>query len=83
MAQDLKYGRVTLEHTPDSMADDEPVFVLRAQDALAQGTIARYVNFVRGLEQQPSAEFMAGLIEVQDRFHVWQYDHKDQVKAPD
>lgn len=42
MARDLKYGLIVVER--GSIPDDEPVFVLRAQDALAGETIRFYMK---------------------------------------
>ena len=42
MARDLKYGTVIVER--GTIPDDEPVFVLRAQDALAADTIRYYMK---------------------------------------
>lgn len=42
---DRKYGVVTLERKPD-VPEDEPVFVLRAQDILAPAAVRAYANLV-------------------------------------
>jgi len=41
MPVDPKYGKVSLEKRPD-VPDDEPVFVLRAQDVLASSIVEDY-----------------------------------------
>lgn len=43
MAIDIKYGHVHLEHTPDSMRDDEPVVVFRARDVALPGLLEDYI----------------------------------------
>ena len=40
MAQDNKYGKVTIEH--GNIGEDEPVFVCRAQDVLLPEVLAYY-----------------------------------------
>lgn len=88
MLHDAKYGVVTVENPADSMLDDvvEPVFVLRGQDALALGTLARYLNSastVEDRERRPSAEFIELLSEVIDSFADFAAVHADRVKIPD
>lgn len=45
MAIDGKYGRVTLEHS--TIGDDEPVVVMRAQDALMVDVLIFYKELCR------------------------------------
>jgi hypothetical protein len=44
MAIDLKYGHVTIPGIPD----DEPVFILRAQDKFAEETVRYYGSAAAG-----------------------------------
>jgi hypothetical protein len=45
MAMDLKYGKVTFEK--GAIGEDEPVFVLRAQDACAIHTMEWYRDLAK------------------------------------
>jgi hypothetical protein len=67
MAIDLKYGTVTVESK--SIPDNEPVFVLRAQDALALFAMNAY-------EEAASTaccekKFMAQLAQARIAFREW------------
>ena len=42
MAHNHKYGRITTEK--GTIAEDEPVFIIRARDPLAQAMINSYLN---------------------------------------
>jgi hypothetical protein len=59
--------------------EDEPVFVIRAQDELAVPIIARYRNMaeIAGCD----GEFLSGLDGVQEQFVTWRTDNK--TKVPD
>ncbi len=62
MAEDAKYGRVTVPGIPDN----EPVFVLRAQDALAGAVLEQY------RELRHSAGGVPDSLHVTiRRFHAW------------
>jgi hypothetical protein len=69
--------------------EDEPIFVLRAQDQLSVPTIQRYSLFAARVEptteqEQPfSQEWQDGLVAVIQAFTEWQQEHGDQVKLPD
>jgi len=82
MAQDRKYGKITVEkepHTP--LPDDEPVFLIRAQDLASVSTI----QFYREQAQKAGApeEFLDSLGEVQNDFMKWQRENVNRVKTPD
>lgn len=80
MAFDRKYGRVTLER--GTIADDEPVFVVRAQDALAPALLEHYASMC---EQAGSPErHVRGVVSAAEGFRVWQRTHRTQtpVSAP-
>ena len=67
MGFDLKYGKVTLEKKV--IPDEEPVFVFRAQDALATGVIAHYLGL---LIQQSAPGNMIDLVRQQfENFVLW------------
>lgn len=82
MAKDNKYGNVQIEGIPD----DEPVFVLRAQDKFALPTLFRYKNLVRGIEdedQQRTQEWFDNLDDVLDNFSLFASEFPDKIKLPD
>ncbi|MGA2412675.1 MAG: hypothetical protein ABSG46_20120 [Candidatus Binataceae bacterium] len=71
MANENKYGRITTEK--GSIPEDEPVFLLRAQDVCAVPTMEAYVNEceMRGSPQS----HLDGIDEAIARFEAWQRDH--------
>jgi hypothetical protein len=77
MARDSKYGFVEISGIPD----DEPVFILRAQDQLALSTITYYSETASRLNCP--GEFAEGLDRVHSEFHSWQLKNKERVKMPD
>lgn len=79
MGIDRKYGRVTLEH--GTIADDEPVFVLRAQDALAERVLRHYANLCRDAGSPPKHVF--GIGEAAGEFLNWQREHHTQIPRSD
>jgi hypothetical protein len=93
MAYDMKYGRVTVDgDSVDALAVDtdkakafneseEPVFIIRAQDALAVPAIARYQSLA--IEAELPMEFINALNEVIANFAEWQTDNAEVVKKPD
>lgn len=74
MAIDNKYGRIEIPGIPD----DEPVFVLRAQDALAVPTICHYSSLVRELQRHED-KMLEALRLVLRKFSEW----KSPRKLPD
>ncbi len=68
MPRDVKYGEVVIEHGnfPDP---DEPVFILRAQDVMAIGTLRDYQE--QAFRCGCSNEFNRSLINVLERFKKW------------
>jgi hypothetical protein len=87
MGFDLKYGQVTLENHPESMGEDEPVIVFRAQDKLVVPLLARYENLY--VATQPDGfdadadPFVNAVREQRARFHEWQQANPDKTKLPD
>ena len=71
MAISEKYGEIDIP----KIGKDEPVFILRAQDQLAEGIIEIYN--VLAVSHEPSLK--DGLDEVVSRFRNW----KGQRKIPD
>lgn len=84
MAKDNKYGEVTVQD--DSLMNplngtDEPVFVVRARDTCALGTLEAYAE--EASARGASEEFVESLTSVHDRFSAWQEEHRDEVAIPD
>lgn len=82
MARDNKYGQVDIPGVPD----DEPVFILRAQDDLALHTITRYRNTASSIEDdsaRPNDEWFAGLDQVIEDFGAFRNANPDKIKVPD
>ena len=67
MGTDLKYGKVTTEH--GNIPDDEPVFVLRAQDVVAIPTLQDYHDAAAKLGCHE--RFLTDVREAKVRFHRW------------
>jgi len=63
MAISEKYGKVTIPN----IGDDEPVFILRAQDKLAEPTIEMY----RALVASHGSSLAEDLQKVIDAFRRW------------
>lgn len=90
---DAKYGRVYLDGSviPDSArtdgsGNDEPVFILRAQDDMALHTLTRYRNTMASIEDAdklPSPEWFEGLDAVIASFANYRSANPDLVKVPD
>lgn len=97
MAYDMKYGKVTVDGDLDKLtpeeaeivdervrkfnSSDEPVFILRAQDALSVPALARY--HVLAVESGLPQAFTDGLNGVIDTFVEWQNERPDSVSMPD
>jgi hypothetical protein len=78
MAQEGKYGKITTER--GSIPDDEPVFLLRAQDRLSVQAIEAYMRLCQ-VNGCPSPHLEA-LDEVFLAFVNWQGQHPRRVKIP-
>lgn len=77
MALDSKYGEIHVEKIPD----DEPIFIIRAQDAAA---IDALINYGRVAEVAGATiEFVTGVNQVINDFESWRGRHADRVKTPD
>jgi hypothetical protein len=71
MAISGKYGKLTIPH----VGEEEPVFILRAQDRLAEPAIEMY----RLLAASHSSQVTSALQKEIDRFSKW----KGNKKLPD
>lgn len=72
MATDAKYGKVSITNIPAN----EPVFILRAQDELAELAIRYYARLVQATSN--NVEMVRTINVVIDMFHEW-----DVKKIPD
>jgi hypothetical protein len=84
MALDGKYGEVTLQENFDLSESTEPVFVVRAQDALALQIIRDYrYAYTDAYGEDADEVFTDSLERVYEVFEEWQENNKDKVKQPD
>lgn len=77
MAQDSKYGFIDVPGIPD----DEPIFIIRAQDKSAPQVINQYAEtaIVNGSPSSHAAECRL----VSANMREWQAAHPEVVKAGD
>jgi hypothetical protein len=79
LAQDRKYGKVTLEH--GDIGEDEPVFVFRAQDKLLPAVLAAYESLCA---DAGSPQHHLDLIRSQEAvIRQWQRDHPSRTPNSD
>ncbi len=64
MAKDAKYGDIAI----DGIADDEPIFVLRARDVFAGALLTQYQELRRSAGDEIGAEALQLTI---NRFRAW------------
>jgi hypothetical protein len=84
MALDGKYGEVTLQENFELSESTEPVFVIRAQDALALQSIRDYrYAFTDAYGEDSNKEFTESLERVYEVFEEWQENNPEKVKQPD
>jgi len=62
---------------------DEPIFVLRAQDAAARETIAEYEYLTSHGEYNAGTEFSDGITARLQEFQQWADQNPDKMKTPD
>lgn len=77
MAQDGKYGNIEIP----GIRGDEPVFIIRAQDILAQEAVFEYGALAA--ERGASEEFVESVRRRESEIRDWQQAHPDSVKVPD
>lgn len=83
MSQEPKYttsrvdGRIINRATGAPIPDDEPVFIIRAQDGFAGNALAAYkACFADDADKEK-------VYTVIRRFHAWQFHNRNKVKKPD
>jgi hypothetical protein len=79
MAYDGKYGQVTTER--GNIGDDEPVFVIRAQDKLSAEVIDFYRSLCTAYEAGP--DHIRAVETTWNRFEEWQVNNHSKMKVPD
>jgi hypothetical protein len=79
MARDLKYGQIDIP----GIGGDEPVFIMRAQDALSTKVIRGYKVLAVDTKPPRTDDFIRGIEDVQDAFIEFQLQNPEQVKLPD
>lgn len=84
MALDSKYGEVTLQEDFELSESAEPVFVIRAQDALALQILRDYrFAYADAYGDEADGDFTERLERVYEIFEEWQENNRDEVKKPD
>lgn len=61
--------------------EDEPIFILRAQDQCALEAIPVYAQLAN--DAGAPKQFLAGLGDVAFQFSDWRMKNRDKVKVPD
>jgi hypothetical protein len=88
----MKYGRVTAELK--NLPEDEPVFILRAKDALAPIAVELYASLLEaahagyiagdnGMDGNALERMSIDVRNAAAQMTVWQAEHIDQVRLPD
>lgn len=75
-----------IQHYPEikrllGIPEDEPIFILRAQDEVSLDTVEAYIDMSEKPGNDPT--FMQNLRQVADEFNHWQVEHSDKVKQAD
>jgi hypothetical protein len=79
MGTSTKYGKIMTERGGIPLS--EPVFLIRAQDALACPAISAYYQLC--VKKGAAQEHLSGVEQAYNAFADWQEAHADQVKTPD
>ena len=74
---DRKYGYIKL----GTMGEDEPVFILRAQDRLMPHVLAHYIELCT--EAGPPEHHIEGIRAVAGDVERWQADHMTKTPSSD
>jgi hypothetical protein len=83
MALSAKYGEVTLQENSDLSESSEPVFIIRAQDALALQMIRDYRYAYTDYYGEENPSLVEDLERTYEVFDEWQQNNADKVKQPD
>jgi hypothetical protein len=76
---DEKYGKVLTER--GDIAEDEPLFIIRGQDAAAVPAIRAYA--LKASYAGASDEFVQQVEQQAEAISQWQKANPDRVKVPD
>lgn len=79
MAKDLKYGVISIP----PIGEDEPVFIIRANDDTAMLTIDSYAENYKTLHGESDSDFLSLLETVYMEFGSWKANNSHLVKKPD
>ena len=71
-----------IQDSANLIPDDEPVFLLRAQDINALATLHEYGHLTRK-SQNPNPAILKGVSRQIGRFINWRKSHTDSVKPAD
>ena len=74
---DIKDGKLVKRDTGIPLPDDEPLFVLRAQDKHALAILGAYHAFTENLQHKADV-----LLVIKD-FQEFERKHPDRMKIPD
>lgn len=77
MAKDLKFGDIDVPGIPE----DEPVFIIRAQDIASIDAILGYATEAEDHGAAP--ELLSGVMNVVSKFEQWRSANPERVKIPD
>ena len=83
MALSAKYGEVTLQENSDLSESSEPVFIVRAQDALALQIVRDYRYAYTDAYGEDNQSLVEDLERTYEVFEEWQEINADKVKQPD
>lgn len=61
--------------------EDEPIFIVRAQDGLSRAILKRYMEVSEITSRDD--DFLDELYELSETFYTWQQNNADKVKLPD
>jgi hypothetical protein len=81
--QEPKYkikGQIVNRESGAAIPDDEPIFILRARDVSAVGTLEQYHNLNRGSSPPEHLEAVQKRV---DQFRKFAEEHPDRMKVPD
>lgn len=82
LTQDPKYGinndgKICNVATGKPIPDDEPIFIFRAQDVLAEQSLSFYLSMVHVAQHRMAVKNRI------EHFKSFRLEHPDRVRAPD
>ncbi len=82
-AGDVEHAWQNMDRCLARMDDDEPIFVLRAQDKTAVRAIRFWLDRLNDQGVALTPDHKDEVYAVIDQFESWQEAHPDRVKMPD